>query len=123
MSNSKKSINICRWVTRIVSIIIVGIFLLFFIGEGFIPNIPKLTTTEFLLIICIPVLFTTGVVIAWKKEIVGGIIIISSILLFNIIDIIKSPKPKIEIEFGILLLVGIMYIVCGIDNLKKRVYK
>lgn len=100
-----------RWAARIISIILVGIFILFFIGEGNIDEFAKLTGIEILLMIFVPIVFTAGVVIAWRKEMLGGIVILASVLGYNLVDRINSSGFKWEIEFAFLLVPGILFIL------------
>lgn len=69
-----------HWLARISSIISIGIILLFFIGEGFNPV--KLVLREWVGFLFFPLGIAVGMIVAWRREKLGGIITISSLLLF-----------------------------------------
>ncbi|MEX1378380.1 MAG: hypothetical protein AB1Z23_13020 [Eubacteriales bacterium] len=117
MSNTKeqKIIAILRWTTRILGLLIVLLFAVFFIGEADFSEPIHLTIAEIFLILCIPVTLIIGIIIAWKKEILGGIIIVFSILAFNIVSMI-SEGFTFELEMGLFLFIGLLYIICGVAD-------
>jgi len=121
MSNSKKSktISVIRWITRIIGILIVLLFLVFFIGETDFSKPFSLPVNEIILILFIPVGLIAGIIIAWKREIMGGIIIAASVLLFNITAYI-SEGFSFEMDFGIFAFVGLMYIICGVADRRLK---
>ncbi len=99
-------------------------FLIFFMGEGIINNIKTLKTEEIILLSLIPGLFTLGTALAWKKELLGGIIICSSVIAFNVIDYIIFRNKTFSFNFLILLIVlfiiGMLFIIVGINNRKTK---
>ncbi len=109
--NKSKLINAIRWVARILSLISIGIVLLFFIGEGSISEFAKLTIGEWILILFFPIGLMIGLFVSWWKELIGGIIAVGSIILFNIIDNILSGKLKLEFEFLVFAIPGILFIL------------
>lgn len=107
-----------RWITRVISLLVALLFVVFFIGEGLFNNISELTIPEILGVVCI-IFFILGSIIAWKKEIIGGIVIIISIILFNVITMIEESSINIEIDFEMFIIFGILFIICGmIDKLQ-----
>lgn len=98
-----KVILIIRWVTRIISLVFAGIFLLFIIGEGNIKEFVTLSTSEIFLVIFVPLLYILGVAVSWKKELIGGIIILVSVIGFNIVEIVAGKHFSLELEFTYLL--------------------
>ena len=116
MEKTRKIISIIRWITRIISISVVLLFLVFFIGEGDFSQPINLTTGEIAMIICVPILLIAGIIIAWKREILGGIVIVGSVLLFNIISMIAETSFTFELDFGLFLFIGLLFIICGVAN-------
>lgn len=117
MSNNKtkKTISIIRWITRIIGILIALLFCVFFIGETDFSKPFSLPFNEVILILFIPVTLIIGIIIAWKREILGGIIIAASVLLFNITAYIAEGF-SFEMDFGIFAFVGLLYIICGVAD-------
>jgi len=121
MKNAKrydKILLIIRWVARIISLFFVGLFLLFFIGEANLKEFLNLSITEILLMIFIPLLFILAAIISWERELLGGILIIASVVGFNSIDILAETGFTWELEFGFLLIPGVLFIL--LSYLKKR---
>jgi len=73
---SKSSINPfllgLRWIARILSILFISIFVLMFFGEGF--DLAKITPHEWVSLLFFPFGLMTGMIIAWWKEGLGGLI-------------------------------------------------
>lgn len=99
-----------RWLARITGIVFAVLLLLFLFGEGSFPELLRLDATEKLLLLFIPLLFIIGVIVAWKRELPGGILILISVLGFNIIDFFIW-KQFAGIEFGFLLIPGVLFLL------------
>ena len=104
--------NIIRWIARILSIVSMGILLLFFIGEGFNPV--QLSARDWILFIFFPLGITIGIILAWRWEMLGGIIAFVSLLSFYASHFIMSNKFPAGPYFLIFALPGISFMLCGI---------
>lgn len=115
MRGSQKTINIIRWITRILSILTALLFLVFFIGEADFTTFTSSTlpVEEWIMILFVPILLIIGMAIAWKKEVLGGIMIIADILLFNVTAMISGGRFNFELEFGFFLIIGFGFLFCG----------
>jgi len=71
---------VIRWIARIASIILVGVFVLMFMGEGFDPA--KITPREWVSLFFFPFGLVVGMILAWWKEGLGGAITLGSLLGF-----------------------------------------
>jgi hypothetical protein len=108
-----------RWIARIWGIFIIILFLIFGIGEGVVESFVTPTWQELVLLFFIPLTLVVGIVIAWFKEVIGGIIIISSVLLFNITDVLLLSGNKfLDLDFGWLAILGLLFLLC--PKTKKR---
>ena len=83
--------NITRWTARLTSLLSIGVLLLFFIGEGFNPT--KLTMKEWILFLFFPPGVMLGLVVGWKREFVEGLIALSSLALFCVLESIDGGFP------------------------------
>ncbi len=113
---NRSLVKIIRLIARISSIIMLIFFSIFFIGEGIIYNLDTLKTAELILLIFVPVTLFIGTFIAWKKDLIGGIIISSSIILFNIVDMIALNKNIISFNFILCFLIGLLFIIVGLNK-------
>jgi len=71
-------IQIVRWTARIWSIASLGLLLLFVIGEGINPTMGR----EWLGLLFFPFGISVGMILAWRKEGIGGSITAGSLLIF-----------------------------------------
>lgn len=69
-----------RWIARIWSVASIVVIIAFFIGEGFDPA--KITPKETLGFIFFPFGVCLGLILAWWKEGLGGLIAVASLLAF-----------------------------------------
>jgi hypothetical protein len=72
-----------KTIARFWSILSISLILLFIIGEGLDPS--KLTSLEWLGFFFFPFGLTMGLIIAWSKELIGGIITIVSVAAFAVV--------------------------------------
>ncbi|MGB7767253.1 MAG: hypothetical protein WBN22_00165 [Verrucomicrobiia bacterium] len=79
-----------RWSARILSILVVGILLVFACGEGL--NLPHFTARELLLFVFFPLGFCVGMVVAWWREGLGGGITVGSLAAFYLADYLMSSS-------------------------------
>lgn len=63
-----------RWTARIASILVIGVFLLMFFGEGFDPA--KVKPNEWVMLLFGPFGLMLGMILGWWKEGLGGAITI-----------------------------------------------
>lgn len=115
-----KLINMIRNIARACSIIMILLFMTFFIGEGILNNLEELKATELILLIFVPIALFVGTFIAWKNELIGGIVIFSSIILFNLFDMILFEKNTISFNFSLCLIIGILFVIIGIHERKRK---
>ncbi len=72
-----------RWAARLASVVCLAIILLFFLGEGF--GAAQIGAREWLGFLFFPLGVFVGLVLAWKKEGLGGMINIFAVLGFYLI--------------------------------------
>ena len=103
---------VLKWSARILSILLVVLFLLFLIGEG-VPGSTGLTLIETAMFSALFVVFL-GFVLAWIRELAGGILSLAGFIVFLILEG--------DLEVGVLLsamaLPSILFIISGM--LKRR---
>ena len=104
-------ISTFRFVARLFSVLLVLVILSLAIGEGF-PSPANLTTTELLLTISL-IIMLTGLLLAWKWEFIGGIIIIIGFLVFFIINSVHSGYLRLGYFFIVFPITGLLYLFCG----------
>ncbi len=90
-TNRKYFRKIVCWTARFTSLLSVVVLLLFFIGESFNPA--KLTAKEWTLFFFFPIGVMVGLLVGWKKELIGGLISVLSLVLFCLIESTNGGFP------------------------------
>ncbi len=108
-----------RWVARALSLLVAGVIVLFFIGDGGL-NPLKLTAREFVLMLFF---FTTwlGLLLAWRWELVGGAMTVGGISLFYLFHLTATGHLPRGWAFGIIALPGLFFLLCWLrDTIKAH---
>ncbi len=79
---------VLHWAARVLSLVSIGIILLFFIGEGFNPT--RLTAGEWALMLCFPLSVMVGMLVAWRREALGGLIAVGGLLSFYLVHAVLA---------------------------------
>lgn len=109
-----------RWTARILGIATVAVVGVFFVGTGGF-NPLKLTARETALMV--PFLVAvSGLLVAWKWELAGGLLTIDGMLLFAVLNWAFSGEPPHGWVFAAITLVGFLFLICAIlDRSHDRV--
>ncbi|MFH0953145.1 MAG: hypothetical protein V1873_02320 [Verrucomicrobiota bacterium] len=105
--------NVIGWIARVLSVLGVGIILVFMIGEGFNPA--HMTAREMLLSLFFPVGVCIGMIVGWFSEGLGGLITALSLVLFYVVNYAQRghfPSERFSLLFssgGLLFLVSWLY--------------
>jgi len=98
-----------RWSARILSILAVGILLVFACGEGL--NLSRFTARELLLFVFFPLGFCVGMVVAWWREGLGGGITVGSLAAFYLLDRLVSSSFPRGWAFVVLAVPGFLFLL------------
>jgi hypothetical protein len=71
-----------RWIARIWSILVIAVLLIMFLGEGI--SLSEITPGDWLILLFFPFGILVGMILAWWKEGLGGLIILIGLLGFII---------------------------------------
>jgi hypothetical protein len=83
-------ILLVRRTARALSILSIGLVLLFIVGEKFNPT--QIKPTEWLGLLFFPFGISVGMILAWWKEGLGGCITVGSLLMFYVTHLATSGK-------------------------------
>ena len=123
----KTSLKVLHWIPRIICILAI-LFISLFASDAFAPGLTIWQQLGDFFLHLIPSFVLLGfLILAWKRELIGGII-------FTVIGIVFSPfvfmlnynrNHSLAISLGIILLITVPFIVVGIlfiisHHLKKR---
>lgn len=89
-----------------------GVFMLiFFIGESISGITSSLDFYDIFGLVLMPFVFIIGVIVMWKREVLGSIIIIFTIILLNIVFMVGNQSFSLQLEFGLLLLLAVIQLL------------
>jgi len=96
-----------RWTARVLSVGLIGLFLVLLIGEG-VPNPLELTLTELALFCAVGVMLG-GLAAAWRQARIGGAVTLLGYLGFVVVS---GSVPGGEV-FPLYPLTAVLFIVAG----------
>lgn len=107
---------IMRWTGRVVGSLLVGLFVLIFVGESFgegsLEPLLHLTPVEVIEWLAV-LLAIAGMVAAWWRERLGGWLAVAGGVIFNVVESISEGWPR-PVWFAILFtVVGLLFIAAG----------
>lgn len=110
---NKKTLNIILWTARVWSILSIGFFLLIIVGHLFFPDESDVlpTSIDIVAMLFNPLGLLVGMVIAWKRERLGGIITICSLIVFYMLIIIPRDAFRATPTFLILAGPGFLFLL------------
>ena len=111
-----------KWIARIWSILSLAFLILFF-GASIFSSSGTATFAfkDVFQFVFFPVGLTIGLILALKREGLGGIIAIASIIGFHLQMLVKHWKPDFGIFFELLAAPGILFILYWILSRKRNV--
>ena len=112
ITNKSTTLSVLRWTARILSILSISIVLLFMIGEGI--HLSSFNLQSLLMFLFFPIGLYLGMLVAWKREGLGGIITIASLAGFYLVHRLTSPYFPKGPAYLILALPGFLFLLCGV---------
>ena len=98
-----------HWIGRILGVLLVGLFLIFMIGQGFNPL--RLNGTEIALASALFVALA-GMLLIWRQELIGGTMVLAGMLAFYSINFGASGRLPGGSVFPLCFVPGIVALVC-----------
>ncbi|MDP8202816.1 MAG: hypothetical protein P9M11_11850 [Candidatus Tenebribacter burtonii] len=111
---------ILRWTARIWSYIVVTFIVLFVGASLFESGVGSMSSGEAIAFAFFPIGLTIGLIIAWWKEGLGGIIATGSIIAFHLIMLIVNSKPDFVLFIELLAIPGPLFIIYWLLSRKKK---
>ena len=106
-------LHILRLVARAASVVCIAIILLFFIGEGI--DFGSVDAKEWVGLLFFPLGVFVGLVLAWREEVLGGIITIASVAAFYLIyGLLLSGSIRQGWAILPFLVPGVLFVLYGV---------
>jgi len=116
------TVTILRWIARIWSYIVVA-FIVLFVGAHFFESgsgIGSMALEDAIAFTFFPIGLTVGLIIAWWKEGLGGIIATGSIIAFHLAMLYSGGNPDFVLLIELLAVPGPLFIICWLLSRKKH---
>lgn len=110
--SKKNSALVFHWLARVGSIISIGLILCFFIGEGFNPS--KLLFREWLGLLFFPCGIMVGMIVGWWREKLGGLISVSSLIIFYAIHFMVSGNLPHGMAWLVFTSPGLLFLISSL---------
>lgn len=110
VESQPKFTNMIRWTARILSVVSIAVVLSFMVGEGF--DYTRIKTTEWILFLFFPFGISLGMILAWWREGVGGIITVSSLIMFYVTHLIIAGRFPHGLAFLVFAIPGFLFLLC-----------
>jgi hypothetical protein len=97
-----------RWIARVLSVLLIGLILVIFVGEGFNPfNLKGIEPLQMVLF------FTTciGMVVAWRWELIGGSLSVAAMALFLAVEFGVTSRLPNGLTFYLMLVPGVLFLL------------
>ncbi len=110
--------NIFRIAARLLGTMLALLVFVIFIGEGFNGGFPSqypFTFMESVLFVCL-LTGTVGLVVAWRREVLGGWLAIGGMLAFILIDSIEGGAFSVGWVFLSILSTGVLFLIAAKQN-------
>jgi len=89
-ARNSRSRSAARWAARILSILSVGVLLVFVVGEADLSHPISLTGLEILGLLFFPGGIVVGMILAWRREGIGAGVTIASLLAFYLLNVLSG---------------------------------
>jgi hypothetical protein len=103
-----------RWLARVTSLVSAGLLLLFIIGEGGSgPN--PITAREWIGLLFFPFGVVVGMLIAWRREVLGSLVSIGSLACFYIVyGLVLAHRLQLGSAFALFTAPAFLFLLSGL---------
>jgi hypothetical protein len=112
------TISSIRWIARVMGVCLVGLVVLFLIGEGGF-NPLRATWHESLQMLSV-LLTCIGLLSAWRRELFGGALAVGGMLMFYALDFAAHGHFPRGWVFGVIALNGLLFILAWLISTSPR---
>ena len=106
---------VLRWLARAASLASLGLLALFATSGGAAPS-----GFEWLLLAFFPLGVALGTVVAWHREILGGLIALASLAAFHALLLLDGSRPAAGWWFLVFASPALVLLVCGVTTRRAR---
>ena len=101
-------IRVLRWIARLASLASLGLLALFATSGGSAP-----TAFEWMLLAFFPIGVAAGTILAWFREVAGGLVAAASLVAFHAILLLDGSRPEVP-WFVVFTAPALALLACGL---------
>jgi len=105
------SIRVLRWTARAASLVSLAFLAMFATSGGAAPS-----GYDWLLLAFFPVGVALGMIVAWRREILGGVIAASSLAAFHALLLLDGSRPAAGWWFLVFASPAFVLLACGVTT-------
>jgi hypothetical protein len=111
---ARSSVVIVRWIARMWSLASVGFVLLMLIGSGLAEgfNPAQFRLRDWIGLFFFPFGVCLGMIVAWRREGLGGVVTVGSLLAFYAALWVIDGRPPRGPWFALVAAPGILFLLC-----------
>ncbi len=102
--------NVVRWTARILALLLVGVFLVFMVGQGFNPLALKGAEIAQSAVLLVAL---AGMLLLWRWELPGGTMVVAGMAAFYAINFAAAGRFPGHFVFPLCFVPGVLAIICG----------
>ena len=119
MDHTMRLFEAClRWTARGLSLALVGLVLLIFIGEGGVDFFALRPIEAVLMVLMLGTL--AAMLVAWRWERLGGLISAASMIAFLVVELAASGNPARGMVPYLMVLPGLLFAACGAMRIRRE---
>jgi hypothetical protein len=110
--------RVVAWSARITSLLLLGLVIVIFIGEGGPPNVfrqPPPVQLEFASL----GLMLIGLVLGWIREGVGGLLVLLGLVAFNTVELAVNSRPALG-AFPLFAVPGVLFLLSALVRPRSK---
>lgn len=114
-ASPKPFLIVLRYLAHILGLLLFGVYLLFYFGEGMQNGFLNPFTQSFSVQLQLFGIFIcfVGIFAAWRLEFIGGLIVLSGIVLFYAVNYSVSGRWPGGPVFPVFYIVAALHLLCG----------
>lgn len=108
-----------RWIARLASLAVLALLLSLMYAQGFDPL--QLTAREMLLAVFFPLGVIFGLILGWRREFMGGCIVIGSVLGFYAAHFLLTGRFPRGWAFAVMAISGALFLIsAGVNRVRPK---
>lgn len=104
-------VRVLRWIARAASVASLALLAMFALSGGAAPS-----ASEWLMLAFFPIGVAVGMLVAWRSEIIGGVIAAASLVAFYAIISLDAARPPAGPWFVVFASPAMALLACGITT-------